>query len=71
MLAGSIASIAAFFGYLSAGEFNLTCLGGAIMCAGGALLLIPACHAATKGTLAFSKMLFTKIKAGFIKKENK
>lgn len=65
---GSITSGLAFLGYLSEGEMNLSALGCSIACAGLALLFVPACIYATKGTIKFSRFLFTKIKAAFIRK---
>lgn len=71
LIGWSIASLVAFFGSLSQGEFSWMYLGASIMAAGGAILLFFGCIGATKLTLRLSKKIITGIKASFIKKGNK
>lgn len=71
LIGWSIASLVAFFGSLSQGEFSWMYLGASIMAAGGAILLFLGCIGATKLTLRLSKKIITGLKASFIKKGNK
>ena len=67
----SIAGFISFAAYWIDGQFNLTPLGGAIMCVGGSILLVYACIYATKGAGELTKLMLLGIKTAFIGKERK
>ena len=67
----SVTSLIVFFILLFTGEPNIAYLGLAIMCGGGAVLLVFGCYYITKWTIRLSKFIVTKIKTLFIKKGDK
>lgn len=68
LIAGSIAGIVAFFGYLFSGSFSIVPLAVSMLCAGLAVLMFFGCYWATRGTIKLHQKIFNLLKTGIIKK---
>lgn len=71
LVVASLGSLVGFSAYMASGEFNLVCIGGAVMFLGAAMLWVFACIGATKLTIKLSRKIISNIKASIIRKGSK